>query len=174
MKRIIVLIAISACSGVIAAGMIRQDPGTATKQVVPVSKTDKAASDDKGKEKTKTPAKKDAKTTEEEPAAEAELTHYQTRALDLLRQAGDEAATITDGRSAARTQASAADQLWDRDRDYSKKLFQNAFDIAIRYYRDNKDAPLPTVRTLGGGNSTAPDDEERRRTNGCYQACFKA
>src|SRR4051812_1658998 len=70
-----------------------------------------------------------------ESDAEADGSPVRRRALDLLRQAGDEASNISDARQAARLQARVANLLWDHDREMAVKLFESAFDIAIRYYR---------------------------------------
>jgi len=54
----------------------------------------------------------------------------------------------------ARMQATQADQLWDREKDYSKKLFDSAFDMRSNTTRDNKEATQPPGTRIG--RVTAP------------------
>jgi hypothetical protein len=79
-------------------------------------------------------------------STEAEVPGLQQRDLSpirqaaeiFLRQAAEDAASLDDRRSAVRTQGTAADALWNRDREYARRLFQRAFDAAITYYREGK------------------------------------
>jgi hypothetical protein len=75
----------------------------------------------------------------ERQSAEPELSALQQRGLGLLRQAGEEAASLDDRRSAARIQAVVADTLWEHDAEMARALFQKAFDAALAYYRESKD-----------------------------------
>jgi len=96
-------------------------------------------------------SKKDKATKEAEAAEEASLLRQ--RGLELLRQAGDEASTISDGRTGSKLQTKAADILWDYDQDTARKYFESAFDIAARYYRDNKPSDQTTTRAGVFGNT---------------------
>lgn len=96
----------------------------------------------------KEPEKKDEK------GVEAELSPLQQRGLALARQAGDDAVSLDDKRSAARIQAAAADLFWPREQEYARKLFQRAYDAASAYYRESKDDNLDRV----GSSSTNRQD----------------
>ena len=125
------LICIAIC--IISPSSLGQSESTKAKSEV--KQTPKSTAPEKGIDKGKEPSKAESDT-------EAELSLVRRRALDLLRQAGDEASNISDGRQAARLQSKAADLLWDHDRETAQKFFESAFDIAIRYYRDNKPAGM--------------------------------
>ncbi len=75
----------------------------------------------------------------DEADAKAELPLLQQRGLLLIVQSGDEAASLSDKRTAARLQATAADTLWDHDQEKARTLFQNAFETALKYYRETGD-----------------------------------
>src|SRR5581483_9778045 len=64
----------------------------------------------------------------DEADAKAELPLLQQRGLLLIVQSGDEAASLSDKRTAARLQATAADTLWDHDHE-----------TALKYYRETGD-----------------------------------
>src|SRR5215831_18969594 len=85
-------------------------------------------------------AKKEKARKDADAAEEASLLRQ--RGISLLRQAGDDAATIAvnldDGLTACRLVIKAADLLWDGDQVAARKFFESAFDIAIKYHRENK------------------------------------
>src|SRR5258708_4585083 len=64
---------------------------------------------------------------------EEQASILRQRGLLLLRQSGEEASGISDGRMASQVQSKAADLLWDYDKVAARKLFESAFDIAVRY-----------------------------------------
>src|SRR5438876_306058 len=134
MKKLVALVGLGLLLGFVAIGANKQDGDKTAKPQSKLQVKDVPKEDADSKTKNKDAVdKKDTKSAEEMAAAENELTQSQLRAIDLLKQAGDEAASISDARSGARMQATAADQLWERDRDFSRKLFESAFDIAVKY-----------------------------------------
>ena len=118
--------------------------------VVPVIGQEKSKTDTQTKTETKNKSNTAAKEKEE---TEEENAVLRQRALGLLRQAGDEAPNISDGRMASDIQAKAADLLWDTDKEAARKYFESAFDIAVKYYRDLK----PEQRAGTGATITRGD-----------------
>ena len=93
-------------------------------------------------EKAPKPAAPEKKAASEVRAAstEAELSSLEQRGIELIREAGREAATLQDRQQAVRIQASAADALWKHDESSARNFFSHAFDNASSYYRDAQDA----------------------------------
>ena len=66
------------------------------------------------------------------------LTDQQRNAVELLREAGDEAGAVTEKFRAALLQAKIADQLWRYDKVAARKLFEDAYDAAEQYARESE------------------------------------
>src|SRR5882724_5950921 len=132
MKSLIICVAIC----LVSLPSLAQEKTTSDQTKSDPTQDQKSATKEKGKDNGKEANKAESET-------EGDGSLIRRRALDLLRQAGDEASNISDGREAARLQSRAADLLWDHDRETSRKFFESAFDIALRYYRDNKPGGMP-------------------------------
>src|SRR5205814_1661164 len=72
----------------------------------------------------------------------------QQRGIDLVKDAGEEAAKLDDRRSAARIQAAAGEALWPFDKEVAQKFFRSAFEAALTYYRDGRNEVLDPVTRL--------------------------
>ena len=94
--------------------------------------------------KSPAPEKKVASEARTAPA-EAEISALEVRGIELIREAGREAASLPDRRQAVRIQASAADSLWKHDESSARSFFQQAFDNASTYYRDTSDENVDKV-----------------------------
>lgn len=73
----------------------------------------------------------------EKTAKDGDLT-LQKRGIDILLQAGEEAAAIDDRPTSVRIQLMAADALWKHDQNHARQLFQQAFDLAMADCRETK------------------------------------
>jgi len=91
---------------------------------------------------TSTPASQDKKNTE------LEEFPLKRRGIDLLRQAGDEASSLSDPYSIARIKAAAGDALWESDQELARQFFRDAFEAALTHYRENKSNPRDPMTRL--------------------------
>ncbi|MBX3278217.1 MAG: hypothetical protein KF868_09465 [Acidobacteria bacterium] len=72
--------------------------------------------------------------------------------IDLLRDAGEEAAKLNDRRSAALIQINAGKALCSVDLERARKFFNSGFEAALEYYRDGKNQLTDPIEVLTAGS----------------------
>ncbi|MCW5971519.1 MAG: hypothetical protein KIT57_23675 [Blastocatellales bacterium] len=94
------------------------------------------------------------------PAAVAQSSgqkgkEVQQFAIDLIKDAGAQAAQLEDQKSAAQIRIAAAEALAHHDRDAAGDLYRSAFDAAFEWYRTVKDLTRDPVTRL---TTVSPED----------------
>ena len=90
------------------------------------------------------------------PNAEDDLTQSQQRALLLVNQQTDEAGKLENVISRIAIMVRAGEVLWDFQQDNARKVFADAYDLAVKRFREKGEQPRTSARS-----NTANEPDQR-------------